>query len=104
MNIVVIITTVVALYGAVLSTVLAAQQFRDRKLRLRVKLTLGAMQALPDNPTRAYLFDSRSSNPPPSDVILTAINTGQQVVTLGALGLLPPSGGLLPLPPSAAIT
>ena len=93
-----IAAVIVAVYGAVLSTLHEIRAFRDRKLRLRVSLALVATQPIPGNPSRVHTFIPPPGGPQARVLALKAENVGQRVVTLTALGLLPPNGDFFPLP------
>jgi hypothetical protein len=72
-----IITAVVALYGAVLSTYMFITQLRKEKFRIKVKITMGFMSFVSGSTSNAMVF-------------LSASNPGQKAVVLSAQGFMLP--------------
>jgi hypothetical protein len=89
----------IALYGAVTSTIalfmnvaLGVLIFRDRYPRIKVLVQLGSTIQVEGGPPTTMLLTDLPGNPPPRDLILSAQNTGQRQVTLGARGYILPTG------------
>jgi hypothetical protein len=68
-----IVTGIVAVYGALLSTWNAVAKHLENKARIKVKLSLG--------------FETFGPETGPTSILVTALNEGQQAVTLVSAGL-----------------
>lgn len=73
-----IITVVVALYGAILSTYIYITQRNDKRRKIKVKLTAGLMN--PPTPSQEFML------------FLEVINIGNRKVTINSTGLRLPEG------------
>jgi hypothetical protein len=79
-----IITAVVAVYGAILSTHTAVANYREKKRRVIVTVSIG--------------FRVYGTGPGPSVVFVSAANPGSRPVSLNGLGFLLPDGRQCVLP------
>lgn len=75
-----IITALVALYGAILSTVVAVREWRAKRPRIRVKTSMGFLDLARGNVSDAMVF-------------VEAANPGQKPVTLSSVGFILPFKG-----------
>ncbi len=93
-----VVTALVAVYGAGMSTWNFVQNWHDRKPRILVELAPGYVALSQANPPQVMFWDASPGNPRPDHLILLAANAGHVTVTFGACSLLLPDGrNVMPL-------
>ena len=86
------VTAMVALYGAVLSTIIAVREWKAKRPDIRVEVSEGRVQLSLDAWSEPMIF-------------INAVNAGQKVVTLAMVGVLLPDGQRIVFPiPSPYVT
>jgi hypothetical protein len=79
-----ILTALIALYGAGLSTLIALREWKARRPDVHVGLSMGTFDACPGNPTDTMVF-------------LVAANAGTKAATLAWMGFVLPNRSRLTL-------